>query len=385
VAPTGTAGVQTVSSVANAGLSSPLVATIVGNNLSLQPNRFSGGANEGFVPSSFGQGQTTDFLRADGTWVAPLGAAGVTAVSFSNQVGGTQLLTGTIGGSTLNLVSNSYSGGNNVGYVPPDGTNTTFLRGDGTWQVPPGSGAIVTSVSSNDGVSSVGQAITVNNIAVGAITLDAFEYNGDTNVGYVPTGSGNNDKLFLNGQGNWTDPSVGSGKAGSFATDFKFGVKNQNLTSGRWSYPDIYASQWNPESGTKLVQVSIFAVTSWTQSQRNAAMVYSNAMYDGNVSCDSTSIKSVLCKAQLTVVGSAELSYSMELYKWSPCDASETVTTIGQASFDTVSGEAVCVDFTLNAGTTFSGSEALLFTIVGTSVGVASLQGRVDLRWTYTA
>ena len=30
-----------------------------------------------------------------------------------------------------------YAGAANVGYVPPGGTATTFLRGDATWQVPP--------------------------------------------------------------------------------------------------------------------------------------------------------------------------------------------------------------------------------------------------------
>tara|TARA_R100000479_G_scaffold68838_1_gene32943 strand:+ start:273 stop:656 length:384 start_codon:yes stop_codon:yes gene_type:complete len=43
----------------------------------------------------------------------------------------------------------AYNGTSNVGHVPAGGSNTTFLRGDGTWQVPTNtSGGTVTGVTS---------------------------------------------------------------------------------------------------------------------------------------------------------------------------------------------------------------------------------------------
>ena len=63
----------------------------------------------------------------------------------------------------------------------------------------------VTSITSADGVTSTGEAITPNTAATGAVNLKVFSYNGGTNVGYVPTGG--SSTTFLRGDGTWVTPT----------------------------------------------------------------------------------------------------------------------------------------------------------------------------------
>lgn len=95
------------------------------------------------------------FLRADGTWQVPAGGGGSTLPGGLNlqvqyNVGGT-----TFGGYTnaqLTALIQSFSS-TLSGAVPPSGGGTTnFLRADGAWAVPPGSGGgAVSSVFTRTG------------------------------------------------------------------------------------------------------------------------------------------------------------------------------------------------------------------------------------------
>lgn len=106
---------------------------------------FGAGAS-GVVPAS--GGGTTNFLRADGTWQAPPGT-GVTSVGASAPVTSSGGLTPTIGVTDFSAVAR--------GTVPASGGGSTnYLRADGTWTAPPGTG--VTSVSGTAPISSSGGA-----------------------------------------------------------------------------------------------------------------------------------------------------------------------------------------------------------------------------------
>ena len=79
-------------------------------------------------------------LKADDTagnvsWGAETDT-GVTGVTLTTGTGQTSPLAESITNRELTITSNKYGGTNQVGYVPEGGTNTTFLRGDGTWVTP---------------------------------------------------------------------------------------------------------------------------------------------------------------------------------------------------------------------------------------------------------
>tara|TARA_R110002012_G_scaffold1631_3_gene7982 strand:- start:431 stop:4087 length:3657 start_codon:yes stop_codon:yes gene_type:complete len=84
----------------------------------------------------------------------------LTTLNLSLTTGQTTPFAGSISGSNLNLSLNKFGGGNVVGYVPDSSASaqsTTFLRADGTWQVPAGGGGS-TTVSEGAGISVTGTA-----------------------------------------------------------------------------------------------------------------------------------------------------------------------------------------------------------------------------------
>ena len=76
----------------------------------------------------------------------------------------------------------------------------------GNW-VEVGATSGVETLSSDDGTASTGKAITFNNESIGDVVVNVFEYNGGSNVGYVPAG-GTVGK-YLDGAGNWLDVTTG--------------------------------------------------------------------------------------------------------------------------------------------------------------------------------
>ena len=103
-------------------------------------------------------------------------ALGVTQVYGATNVSTGSPLSGAISNRALTLTSNSYQGGVNVGYVPTGGSNTTFLRGDGTWVTPTGGGGgggggTVTSVDLSTDIAAF--VVAANPItSAGTITLN---------------------------------------------------------------------------------------------------------------------------------------------------------------------------------------------------------------------
>jgi hypothetical protein len=78
-------------------------------------------------------GSAGQFLDYQGNWSTPAGVSSVTSANTAI----------TVADSTTApvLTSAAYSGGNNIGHVPTGGSGTTYLKGDGTWDTPSGSGS----------------------------------------------------------------------------------------------------------------------------------------------------------------------------------------------------------------------------------------------------
>ena len=79
---------------------------------------------------------------------------------------------------------------------------------DGTdWINLDGVGAVTSVATIATGTSSGAPLIITP--TTGAVTVQAMEYNGGQNVGYVPAGSGGSATLYLDGSGNWSTPVGG--------------------------------------------------------------------------------------------------------------------------------------------------------------------------------
>ena len=125
----GGGGVTTLTLTTVTAQSVPLTGSIVGSVLTLNSNVFGGTADVGYVPGS--SGGTTDFLRADGNWAAPVATGGVTSFTNANGVfidAGT-VNTAATGAVTMGGIDLSATGSPSA---------TTFLRGDNTWATPAG-------------------------------------------------------------------------------------------------------------------------------------------------------------------------------------------------------------------------------------------------------
>ena len=101
----------------------------------------------GATQSAAGVMTASDKSKLDG-----IPAVGITSIDETTPgtSSGTPIVvsTNSLTGAS-SVASMAYNGTSNIGHVPAGGSNTTFLRGDGTWQVPTNtSGGTVTGVTS---------------------------------------------------------------------------------------------------------------------------------------------------------------------------------------------------------------------------------------------
>ena len=99
-------------------------------------------------------------LVGDNTWANIVKSVAAPLIGVSNP--GVSPI-GTVSYDAATAISTTtfyqYAGGNALGIVPAGGANSTFLRGDGTWAAPTGSGT-VTSVSSTTAGDALDVAVT---------------------------------------------------------------------------------------------------------------------------------------------------------------------------------------------------------------------------------
>ena len=161
---------------------------------------YTGGGAKGIVPTG---GSVGEYLEGNGSFSTPTDS-GVTGVTLVTNSSGTWTvpLSESITGRELTITSNVYGGAAKVGYVPPNGSSSTFLRGDGTWVTPTDTVGAVLSVNETTPGTSTGTPIVVNP-TTGNVLVKSMAYAGDTKVGHVPTGGGDDNTLSLRGDATW--------------------------------------------------------------------------------------------------------------------------------------------------------------------------------------
>jgi hypothetical protein len=215
-------------------------------DLTLAVSQFTS-STSGIVSSS--GGGSSNFLRADNTWDVPPG----TGVPTTRNVNTTTPLAG--GGALsadLTLTVSQFTS-STAGTVSGSGGGTVnFLRADGTWQAPPGTGGVPTSRNINTtspltggGNLSADLTLAINTFSSGA-------------SGVVPASGGGTTK-FLRADGTWDvpndgyDPDFGTGTDGSLTFNGTSTVLGLVPSSSTYTMTrSIYASSMTINTGVTI-------------------------------------------------------------------------------------------------------------------------------------
>jgi hypothetical protein len=258
--------------VASVSVGTPL-PTSTGNPITITPtsgavevfsNAYNGGSNIGHVPSGGSQGEA---LAGNGNWISFVASTGATST-------GSPVTIDTSSSTTQNeWISHAFGGTTNVGHVPAYGgasASDVFLRGDGTWQVPAGTGTVTNIAVTGTGITvggspitssgtitlaldgvldlsigtstaSSGNALSVTNVSGGTSEIISHAYAGGSNVGHVPAGG--TAGQYLDGTGTWVSAPV-------------TGVTTLSSTDGTLSTGEAITVN---SSATGAVTVDVFA------------------------------------------------------------------------------------------------------------------------------
>jgi hypothetical protein len=365
-----------------------------------------------------------------GTGISVSSATG--AVTFTNT--GVTQLTNSIAASTGNpltlsaatgtvdIVSHSYAGGTNVGYVPAGGSATTFLRGDGTW-VTPGGGGTVTSIAAGTGLEASPSPITTS----GTLSLDyvgtdnyilsatndttligadsmAFSDSADSDtvkdilVSNIPLSQFDNDAGWTANTGTVTSVDVDGGTTGltfsggpittSGTITMSGTLDVDNGGTGQTSYTDGQLLIGN-STGNTLTKSTLTAGTGITITNGSGSITI-DADNNGTVTSVDTANSTFISGSGGPITGSGSLTYSLSatgtpsattflrgdntwatpasgLTTW---DITDGVTTQTIANGDTL---------TITSGTGITAAVSATDTLTITNTGVTSLAGTTPI------
>jgi hypothetical protein len=161
------------------------------------------GTVKGLVPTGSGA-STSVFLRGDGSWNTPPGTYTPPAVAnntlMGNNSGGSAAPTALTGTQATALLDTVTSGAK--GLAPASGGGTSnFLRADGSWAVPPGSGG--TSIYQDGGLYVAAIIGTSVPTSAAALTVAGEPGTHTDPNGFVTYSAGNPGVLTINTTGNY--------------------------------------------------------------------------------------------------------------------------------------------------------------------------------------
>ena len=308
---------------------------------------YAGDINVGYVPRG-GNNDPLLFLNGTGSWSAAGGGGAVTSVTLGAgavSAGPPLIITPTVG--AVVIAPQIYNGAGNTGFVPSGGTNTTFLRGDGTWQA--AGGGAVTSVTAGAPSGSTGLALTVTP-TVGAVVVTSHSYTGGTEVGHVPAGGLQATGMSLRGDGSWQKVD-----GNSFGVNFR--MLGQKISAGTSYFALPGATGLNSSfqsNGVKPVSLSAPSTGTWLDDELEGAVIHMNGK-GGMVLCSTED--QILCNATSTISTVTNGTYITELWKVVPCTATlpvliATATSVVPGPLPTPPNTGnLCVSFVLS-GTT---------------------------------
>ncbi len=236
----------------------PIQASTNGNIITISSRVFGGGTLTGYVPSSGSTDQSTNFLRADGTWAAPAGSGGgggiTEIVASSPLTGGTITSTGTIGitqaatGASGFLTSTDWNTFNNKQAALVSGNNIKTVNGTTLL----GSGNLAVSASPAGSSSEV----QFNNGGANLAASDKFTYNGTNTL-----------TLGLAGETAGIYSALGDGT--SSGGTFRIGHLNNSNFLNLLVSPTNMSANYNlffpstQSSGTQILQADSSGNFSW--------------------------------------------------------------------------------------------------------------------------
>ena len=156
------------------------------------------------------------------------------------------------------------------------------------WVIIQGDEGVVDLTSGNGGTST-GNALTSNTTARGSVTVNSFAYGGTTNVGHVP--SGGSGTTFLRGDGTWVTPtnttpndatitlSAGTNLTGGgdFTTDQS---TNETITFNLATADASNIGAGNVAAGTGISVAYLNGTATVTNTQTNSANTYAATITD---------------------------------------------------------------------------------------------------------
>ena len=182
-------------------------------------------------------------------WVIVQSDEGVSQFSSGNSISastGQAITSQTASVGSVTVQSFGYNGGSNVGHVPSGGSNSTFLRGDGTWVTPTNSGGTITSID----ITETGNALTItetgtatdpdfnisgagtsSQVVLGDLTLGTLPVSGVTSINFTTDGTALNvDSNTITGSGTMT--GIWQGTASEYVNGLGDRVAFPNIPQG---------------------------------------------------------------------------------------------------------------------------------------------------------